>query len=1004
MDLCKLFKRAAFWTLLLLFLTSAVSYAQQSDAQVIEKEKRIKATGAIIQKTLADQKTELDGLAPNRAKIVKSSKYTKNRIAALNYIGMLCNTKAQTADDLSAVSYAIYNDEDVTARALAISYYGLCKSDYDTDKLLAAYVMQGTKLAKAKFIYSTVDPFGILTSLGNGTEEELEKEYILMNGAIKGLVLSKTTLSVTLLEDLNDRYIEDKVLGKLDRKTYEPGSYAGKIQVDILEGIASKIKDYVYRTAEIPYLEKQITVTDDLPTYDVTAKGTATLLLAKMDCNKAVPYADEAGCVKGITKESVTTSLQTIVLSDSWPNDLKLLAYGELKKYYPEQQVFTATGNVNTLVLGQNYQKLLNYALEEEKINKGIMFTVEFVVSWYAGNYIFGLVADGTAAIFGKIFAKMGDEASVAAANEAKIAAEAAKALKKEEELAKDAKWIEEAKQGFHNDTWSGQQYYKEAQKVAEQSPLAVNPDGTPIKDANNIKTAISNLTKTAQKISAQDILTKFKVSDENGLDVLKKMKEKTTLEDLSKMTSEDFEKEYTTAKFSLADTSKEITEQSILEKFFAKTKNKDDFNVLVTMEEKYDLKTISEMSPEEFKKEYETAKELLAKRVDKYDKLAEDDVEKHARNISSKKASKLNKNAENALNKMNCKYTEIDKGFNPYSKPIDPSVKINGYEITPQDLPLTKGTSKPFTTALKHPEMRDLLTDINKSGYKLAIDPSIKGSSTAAYFDYDKKVIGILPSTSWSTFIHEYEHLKFSTAINKLLDLCSANDVSWLDVLEGKSLVKEFAALESDQPILTETAELAKKHGLTSMKELRSNTLVIVDYELLAIDETLAVRRQIELLKSFHYYNPNNAINYVANRQYALKNQISEYKRVIKEYGPNEEMSKAITNAKMEKTLLYSLSSIIGLSVMGPIDLGLIVGGEKLLEKIDAATSDEYDEPSKSTVLYSNDDQTFVILNSNREILIPVDKTYVDAKQKFIVVPPEINDDITVKIPYKSE
>jgi hypothetical protein len=68
------------------------------------------------------------------------------------------------------------------------------------------------------------------------------------------------------------------------------------------------------------------------------------------------------------------------------------------------------------------------------------------------------------------------------------------------------------------------------------------------------------------------------------------------------------------------------------------------------------------------------------------------------------------------------------------------------------------------------------------------------------------------------------------------------------------------------------------------------------------------------------------------------------------------------------------------------------------------AASKGDAEKTQEATVVHNKDEHTFVIIGNENEFIVPINKLEDDINKKEFTVPPELNDGITVKIPYQSD
>lgn len=104
----------------------------------------------------------------------------------------------------------------------------------------------------------------------------------------------------------------------------------------------------------------------------------------------------------------------------------------------------------------------------------------------------------------------------------------------------------------------------------------------------------------------------------------------------------------------------------------------------------------------------------------------------------------------------------ETEDMFTAYSKSIgeDPIRFLSTVRQVTQ-LPIAGKKVGLDVEALFHPEMSSYLKEIERDGYRLAVDLTLPFTGAGAYLDPATKVLALGHKSTWREFLHEYEHLR---------------------------------------------------------------------------------------------------------------------------------------------------------------------------------------------------------------------------------------------------
>lgn len=168
---------------------------------------------------------------------------------------------------------------------------------------------------------------------------------------------------------------------------------------------------------------------------------------------------------------------------------------------------------------------------------------------------------------------------------------------------------------------------------------------------------------------------------------------------------------------------------------------------------------------------------------------------------------------------------------------------------------PVRPGT--PDTPALLHPKMRHYFEKMREYGYALGLDTSLEQTHAGAYFRESDRLIGIRRNTSWTSFLHEFQHLEFAHYISP--------DYGYI-----RESIRSGRRLKDVLP-----PEVLKAWGPRRTAHLES--LMGKRLPSLAVNETMAVEAELESI-GWKRYQPR--VGTVAAK-YALRHQITELGKV---------------------------------------------------------------------------------------------------------------------------
>ena len=181
------------------------------------------------------------------------------------------------------------------------------------------------------------------------------------------------------------------------------------------------------------------------------------------------------------------------------------------------------------------------------------------------------------------------------------------------------------------------------------------------------------------------------------------------------------------------------------------------------------------------------------------------------------------------------------------------------------------------FEKALLHPKFPGTLKELNRQGVKVVIDPTIGDivNDVAAYCKKDGTMIALNFKTTWIDFIHEIEHAELAKLIDKIY---IAVEDSMFDVV--------FFSNSNDLVLKYKKGALLGEEIVSSMTKIENSnpdvfrrlTKIIDETSLplcsVAVSESCAVAKQIEVLKDAGYHELNSSY-FIRTEKYALEHQL---------------------------------------------------------------------------------------------------------------------------------
>jgi len=156
-------------------------------------------------------------------------------------------------------------------------------------------------------------------------------------------------------------------------------------------------------------------------------------------------------------------------------------------------------------------------------------------------------------------------------------------------------------------------------------------------------------------------------------------------------------------------------------------------------------------------------------------------------------------------------------------------------------------------TLALKHPDMKTGLKELEDMGYTLTVDTSLSSTEAGAYFSPTDKIIAIRSNSSWQTFQHEFQHAQYNHFVIPHFESLQAN------VIAGNKLADLLPA---------ETVAAYGKNDVLKLEKLMRKQIPSN-----AANETMSVERELKEL-GWYQYMPGRGSH---RERYNLKYQIRE-------------------------------------------------------------------------------------------------------------------------------
>jgi hypothetical protein len=221
-------------------------------------------------------------------------------------------------------------------------------------------------------------------------------------------------------------------------------------------------------------------------------------------------------------------------------------------------------------------------------------------------------------------------------------------------------------------------------------------------------------------------------------------------------------------------------------------------------------------------------------------------------------------------LKKMNVQFIEKDQesmfdryeeqGFRNYIEDAE-NQDARGHVYTIDEAPPAKIGSSTYDDALTHPEMAAYLKELKAMGFELQIDTSLPFMGVRGIANDTQKMIAISPHSTWSTFRHEFDHVKFFHLFGNIEYESVANSIR-----SGKSL----------KDVLPASARLSEK------EVAQIENLIKRGLNRRAAEETRATDVQWQIAGFRRYLPQSEAIE---SRRLGLFHQIDELTK-IKESG----------------------------------------------------------------------------------------------------------------------
>lgn len=181
--------------------------------------------------------------------------------------------------------------------------------------------------------------------------------------------------------------------------------------------------------------------------------------------------------------------------------------------------------------------------------------------------------------------------------------------------------------------------------------------------------------------------------------------------------------------------------------------------------------------------------------------------------------------------------------------------LRLGLYEITHINPSKTK-------SVFQHPELPTYMARLKAHGHKLVVDPSADFLSYGAYYYSAQKVIALRVGSSWSDFIHEFQHFLFQIHVMDRFDSLK------MEVLANGTKLKDILPPETYQAL-----------GGRRIESLQR--LIEAELPNLAIDETMSFYDELNLMgyQKFNVFSSNPEF-ILKSYEYILRHQINELRK----------------------------------------------------------------------------------------------------------------------------
>lgn len=214
-------------------------------------------------------------------------------------------------------------------------------------------------------------------------------------------------------------------------------------------------------------------------------------------------------------------------------------------------------------------------------------------------------------------------------------------------------------------------------------------------------------------------------------------------------------------------------------------------------------------------------------------------------------------------------------------------------------------------SNAFEHPQMAEYHSKLKAMGYKLVVDSSLPFSNANNYFWQETKVVALRPNSTWSSFIHEFQHAEFESLIS-------------LNFSEIQSLAKKGG--EEIAPML------AKTFDYDPVRAKKLVQLIRMGLPEIAVDESLSVTEQLALMGWKRFIPQKNS----HSEKYMLRHQVHALLDLQKTETLTAVQAQTLRNAQLRYAGILAYDIGAPIIALGAGTYGLTKAGSAALDSIE--------------------------------------------------------------------